>query len=182
MEATYSSEASVDFQVTTRCYIPGDRTLHLSFSLSHLHFLLEAFFFSSSLFLLETILSSLLPLKHLALPFQVLPSPIGPLTAPVPFAMSLYMHSHSTNACFKWQTRPLVREGAPYGQDCNFQSRMNIWSWAPDGARHQDRQTDWLSVAIWLWLWLKRLFFLSVFKENIYFKAKEQKADYSHKT
>jgi hypothetical protein len=23
----------------------------------------------------------------------------------------------------KWQTRPLVREGAPYGQDCNFQSK-----------------------------------------------------------
>jgi hypothetical protein len=28
----------------------------------------------------------------------------------------------------KWQTRPLVREGAPYGQDSNFQTRMNIWS------------------------------------------------------
>jgi hypothetical protein len=24
---------------------------------------------------------------------------------------------------------------------------------APDGVRHQDRLTDWLSVAIWLWLW-----------------------------
>jgi hypothetical protein len=54
----------------------------------------------------------------------------------------------------KWQTRPLVREGAPYGQNCNFQWKINIWSWAPDGARHQDRQTDWLSVAKWLWLWL----------------------------
>jgi hypothetical protein len=29
----------------------------------------------------------------------------------------------------------------------------NIWSWAPDGARHQGRQTDWPTVAIWLWLW-----------------------------
>jgi hypothetical protein len=55
---------------------------------------------------------------------------------------------------FKRQTRPLVREGAPYGQDSNFQPKINIWSWAPDGARHQDRQTDWPSVAKWLWLWL----------------------------
>jgi hypothetical protein len=54
----------------------------------------------------------------------------------------------------KWQTRPLVREGAPYGQDCNFQWKINIWSWAPDGAWHQDRQTDWLSVEMWLWLWM----------------------------
>jgi hypothetical protein len=53
----------------------------------------------------------------------------------------------------RWQTRPLVREGAPYGQDNNFQGRMNIGSWALDGARHQDRQTDWPSVAMWLWLW-----------------------------
>jgi hypothetical protein len=36
----------------------------------------------------------------------------------------------------KWQTRPLVREGAPNWQDCNFQYITNIWSWAPDGARH----------------------------------------------
>jgi hypothetical protein len=42
----------------------------------------------------------------------------------------------------KWQTLPLVREGAPYGQDCNFQWKINIWSWAPDGARHQDGLTD----------------------------------------
>jgi hypothetical protein len=55
---------------------------------------------------------------------------------------------------YKWQTRPLVREGAPYGQESNFQGRINIWSWAPDEARHQDRQTDWQSVAMWLWLWL----------------------------
>jgi hypothetical protein len=25
----------------------------------------------------------------------------------------------------KWQTRPLVREGAPYGRDSNFQGRIN---------------------------------------------------------
>jgi hypothetical protein len=53
----------------------------------------------------------------------------------------------------KWQTRPLVREGAPYGRDSNFQARINIWSWAPAGARHQDGQTDWPSVAMWFWLW-----------------------------
>jgi hypothetical protein len=34
----------------------------------------------------------------------------------------------------KWQTRPLVREGAPHGQDSNFQTRRNIWS--------RDRLTD----------------------------------------
>jgi hypothetical protein len=28
MEVTYSSETSGDFQQTTRCYIPEDRTLH----------------------------------------------------------------------------------------------------------------------------------------------------------
>jgi hypothetical protein len=42
----------------------------------------------------------------------------------------------------KWQTRPLVREDAPYGQDCNFKRKINIWSWAADGARHQGRLTD----------------------------------------
>jgi hypothetical protein len=50
-------------------------------------------------------------------------------------------------------TRPLVREGAPQ-QDRNCQRVINIWSWAPDGARHQDLPTDWPSVAMWLWLWL----------------------------
>jgi hypothetical protein len=29
---------------------------------------------------------------------------------------------------------------------------INIWSWAPDGARHQDLPTDWPSVTMWLWL------------------------------
>jgi hypothetical protein len=56
------------------------------------------------------------------------------------------------------QTRPLVREGTPkmtkkvtlrekklYGQ------KSHIW------ARHQDILTDWPSVAMWLWLWLRCL-------------------------
>jgi hypothetical protein len=66
-----------------------------------------------------------------------------------------------TSYCWLWlwqTTRPLVREGAPHGQDSNYQIGTNIWSWAPVEARHQDRQTDWLtdrpSVAMWLWLWL----------------------------
>jgi hypothetical protein len=31
---------------------------------------------------------------------------------------------------------------APHGQDSNFRIKRNIWSWAPAGARHQDRLTD----------------------------------------
>jgi hypothetical protein len=58
---------------------------------------------------------------------------------------------NASSICKK-QTRPLVREGAPQKQDCNCQTLINIWSWAPDGARHQDLLIDWLSVAMWLWL------------------------------
>jgi hypothetical protein len=42
----------------------------------------------------------------------------------------------------KRQSRPLVREGAPHGQDSKCQRGPNIWPWAPDVARHQDGQTD----------------------------------------
>jgi hypothetical protein len=35
-----------------------------------------------------------------------------------------------------------------------IENKINIWSLASDGARHQDRQTDWQSVVKWLWLWL----------------------------
>jgi hypothetical protein len=45
----------------------------------------------------------------------------------------------------KWQTRPLVREGALQRQDSNCETVTNIWSWAPNGARHQNRLTDWLT-------------------------------------
>jgi hypothetical protein len=62
------------------------------------------------------------------------------------------------SSIYKRQTRPLVREGAPQKQYRNCQTVINIWSWAPDGARHQDLLTDWLtdwqSVAMWLWLYL----------------------------
>jgi hypothetical protein len=37
----------------------------------------------------------------------------------------------------KWQTQPLVREGAPKRQDRNFGVK-NLWSKIPDWARHQD--------------------------------------------
>jgi hypothetical protein len=59
------------------------------------------------------------------------------------------------SSIYKRQTRSLVREGAPQNQDFNCQTVINIWSWAPDGAWHQDLLTDWPSVAMWLWLWMR---------------------------
>jgi hypothetical protein len=56
------------------------------------------------------------------------------------------------NSTYKRQTGPLVRDDTPQKQDCNCQTVLNIWSWAPDGARHQGLLTDWLSVAMWLGL------------------------------
>jgi hypothetical protein len=47
--------------------------------------------------------------------------------------------------CDKRQTRPLVREGAPQRQDRDCQTEINILLWAPEGARHQDWLTDWLT-------------------------------------
>jgi hypothetical protein len=55
-------------------------------------------------------------------------------------------------AAYKKQTSPLVREGAAQKQASNCQRVINIRSWAPDGARHQDLLSDWPSVAKWLWL------------------------------
>jgi hypothetical protein len=51
--------------------------------------------------------------------------------------------------CDKWQTRPLVREGAPHRQTRNCPTVSKTWSGAPDGARHQDGLTDWPSIAMW---------------------------------
>jgi hypothetical protein len=55
--------------------------------------------------------------------------------------------------------RPVLSlERAPHKkQDRNSQAVINIWSSAPDGARHQDLLTDWPSVAMWLWLWPRQL-------------------------
>jgi hypothetical protein len=50
----------------------------------------------------------------------------------------------------KIQTRPLVRECAPKKQEHNCQTTINTWTWAPNGARHQDLMTDWPTVAMWL--------------------------------
>jgi hypothetical protein len=58
------------------------------------------------------------------------------------------------SSMYKRQTRPLVREGATQRQDRNCRTVINILSWAPDEARHQDLLTDWPSVAMWLGLGL----------------------------
>jgi hypothetical protein len=46
----------------------------------------------------------------------------------------------------RWFAKTRHRSGAP-------QTLEGIWSWVPDGARHQDGLIDWPSVATWLWLW-----------------------------
>jgi hypothetical protein len=46
------------------------------------------------------------------------------------------------SSIYKSQTHPLVREGAPEKQDRSCQRVINIWSRAPDGARHQDLLID----------------------------------------
>jgi hypothetical protein len=61
------------------------------------------------------------------------------------------------SSIYKRQTHPLVREAAPQKQDRNCQTVINIWSWAPDGARHQDLLIDWPSVVMWLSLRLWQL-------------------------
>jgi hypothetical protein len=45
----------------------------------------------------------------------------------------------------KRQTRPLLRQSTPHGQDQDSLTVTNIWSWVPDGAWHQDGLTDWLT-------------------------------------
>jgi hypothetical protein len=40
-----------------------------------------------------------------------------------------------------------VQRGYLEGNWKRVSRKINIWSWAPDGARHQDRQTDWLTVS-----------------------------------
>jgi hypothetical protein len=46
--------------------------------------------------------------------------------------------ARASSSC-KRQTRPLVREDAPHQQTRNCLTVLKIWSWAPDGARHEDR-------------------------------------------
>jgi hypothetical protein len=65
----------------------------------------------------------------------------------------LYISYILTAGCYCWpwlltnNTRPLVREGASYGQDLKCQTLTDIWPWASAGARHQDRLTDWRTVS-----------------------------------
>jgi hypothetical protein len=60
-----------------------------------------------------------------------------------------------TSSIYRRQTR-LSSERAPHkNQDRNCLTVINIWSWAPNGAGHQDLLTDSPSVAMWLWLWLE---------------------------
>jgi hypothetical protein len=56
-------------------------------------------------------------------------------------------------------------------QDRNCQTKINIWSWAPDGARHQDLLTDWPSVTMWLWLWLLEAVFVMRSMPRLYNKV-----------
>jgi hypothetical protein len=53
---------------------------------------------------------------------------------------------------YKWQTRPLVREGDQYRQDSNFLTGINICHEPQTGLDTKTDHTDWPSVAMWLWL------------------------------
>jgi hypothetical protein len=57
----------------------------------------------------------------------------------------------------KWQTHPLVREGAPHRQNRNCLTVTQIWFWVPEGARHQDYLANWPSFVTWLLLRLDLL-------------------------
>jgi hypothetical protein len=59
-----------------------------------------------------------------------------------------HQHIRKTDPSSRQRGRP------PKKQDRNCQTVINIWSWASDGARHQDLLTEWPSVAMWFWLWL----------------------------
>jgi hypothetical protein len=76
----------------------------------------------------------------------------------------------SASTIYKRQTRPLVRESALEKQDLNCQRVINIWSWTPDGARHQHLLIDCPSVVMWLWIWLEcnsvRDLFVTEFKRQ----------------
>jgi hypothetical protein len=62
----------------------------------------------------------------------------------------------TASSIYKRHIRPLVREGVPEKLDRNCQRVINIWSWTPDGARHQDWLIGWSSVAMWLRLFNKK--------------------------
>jgi hypothetical protein len=73
---------------------------------------------------------------------------------------------------YRWEALNLISrhrkswEGAQHRQIHRCQRIIKIWSWAPDGARHQDGRTDWLtdrptdrpSVVTWHWFWLRLMY------------------------
>jgi hypothetical protein len=72
--------------------------------------------------------------------------------------------------------RPVLSSvGAPQGQERNCQKVINIWSWAPDEARHQDLLIDCTLVAMWLWLWLETQSFLqrSLWRKDLSLEAEK---------
>jgi hypothetical protein len=48
----------------------------------------------------------------------------------------------TTYYCYKRKTCPLVREGAPHRWNGNCLTVTKMWSWAPEGAWHNDWHTD----------------------------------------
>jgi hypothetical protein len=70
------------------------------------------------------------------------------------------------SSIYKWQTHPLIREGAPQKHDRKCQTVKNIWSWAPDGGS-TPRLTDWLAVSrnVTLTLTLTNVFSFEVSKQ-----------------
>jgi hypothetical protein len=48
----------------------------------------------------------------------------------------------------------LVREIVPHWQNHNCLTVTKIWSWASDGAWHQDWLAECPLVIMWLWLWV----------------------------
>jgi hypothetical protein len=55
----------------------------------------------------------------------------------------VYTYCQLTLTLNKRWTRPLVKEGAPYGQARKCQTLTHMWSWAPAGAQHR----AWLTVS-----------------------------------
>jgi hypothetical protein len=54
------------------------------------------------------------------------------------------------------------QRGRPHRQNRNCLTVTKLWSWAPDGARHQDGLIDWQSVVTWLWLFENEIFYSSI--------------------
>jgi hypothetical protein len=64
-------------------------------------------------------------------------------------------HGIGYQACldFTYSCHIFRRKSLLYHFKMTYIEIRNIWSWAPDGARHQDWLTGWPSVVMGLWLW-----------------------------